>query len=78
MNIGKSILLAFESIKVNKLRASLTLLSISIGVFAIIGAGSLVNSINKSVSSQMEFSVQILSMSLKHLQYKWVIHGGNT
>ena len=42
MNIGESILIAIDSIKVNKLRASLTLLSISIGIFAIIGVGSLV------------------------------------
>lgn len=54
MNISESIILAFDSIRVNKLRATLTLLSISIGVFAIIGAGSLVTSINTAVSSEME------------------------
>ncbi|MFW5702170.1 MAG: ABC transporter permease [Bacteroidota bacterium] len=53
MNISESILLAFNSIKVNKLRASLTLLSIAIGVFAIIGAGALVNSINSTVSGEL-------------------------
>jgi putative ABC transport system permease protein len=53
MNISESIWLALESIKVNKLRSSLTLLSVSIGVFAIIGAGSLVDSINSSVTSEL-------------------------
>ncbi len=54
MNIGESILLAIDSIRVNKLRSSLTLLSIAIGVFAIIGAGSLVESINSTVMGEME------------------------
>lgn len=53
MNIGESILIAIDSIKVNKLRASLTLLSISIGIFAIIGVGSLVTSFNTAISSEM-------------------------
>ncbi|OGU17809.1 MAG: hypothetical protein A2X61_06025 [Ignavibacteria bacterium GWB2_35_12] len=54
MNIGESIFQAFDSVRTNKLRTFLTLLSISIGVFAIIGAGSLVDSINGSVFSEME------------------------
>ncbi|TAL71062.1 MAG: FtsX-like permease family protein [Bacteroidetes bacterium] len=54
MNIGESITQAFDSVRMNKLRTFLTLLSISIGVFAIIGAGSLVDSINSSVFSEME------------------------
>lgn len=54
MNIIESMLLAVDSIKVNKLRTLLTLLSISIGVFAIIGAGSLVGSINGTISSEMD------------------------
>lgn len=53
MNISESIILALDSIRANKLRASLTLLSISIGVFAIIGAGTLVNSINNAVTNEM-------------------------
>lgn len=53
MNIKESILLAIDSIKVNKLRSFLTLLSISIGVFAIIVAISLVKSINYTVATQM-------------------------
>ena len=53
MNIKESIFLALDSIRVNKLRASLTLLSISIGVFAIIGAGTLVESFNKTVTGEM-------------------------
>lgn len=54
MNIGESVIQAFDSVRTNKLRTFLTLLSISIGVFAIIGAGSLVDSINASVFSEME------------------------
>ncbi len=54
MNIFESIMLAFDSIRVNKLRAILTLLSISIGVFAIMGAGTLVRSIDSTISGEME------------------------
>ncbi len=54
MNIGESIIQAFDSVRTNKLRTFLTLLSISIGVFAIIGAGSLVDSINKTLFSELE------------------------
>jgi putative ABC transport system permease protein len=53
MNFYESILIALDSIRVNKLRASLTLLSISIGVFAIIVAMGLVRSINSTVTEQM-------------------------
>lgn len=53
MNIKESIFIALDSIRVNKLRALLTLLSISIGVFAIIIAISLVKSINYTVTVQM-------------------------
>ena len=53
MNIKESILIALDSIRVNKLRASLTLLSIAIGVFAIIIVISLVKSINYTVTVQM-------------------------
>lgn len=53
MNFFESILIALDSIKVNKLRAGLTLLSISIGVFAIIVAMGLVRSINTTVTEQM-------------------------
>jgi putative ABC transport system permease protein len=53
MNLFESILIALDSIRVNKLRASLTLLSISIGVFAIIVAMGLVRSINTTISVQL-------------------------
>lgn len=53
MNTFESIKIALDSIKVNKLRASLTLLSISIGVFAIMASGTLVDSINNSVETEM-------------------------
>lgn len=54
MNILESVKLAIDSIRVNKLRTFLTLLSISIGVFAIIGAGSLVASIDSTVEGEIE------------------------
>lgn len=54
MNILESIKIALYSIKTNKLRTFLTLLSISIGVFAITGAGALVKSIDATVSEQLE------------------------
>lgn len=50
MNLFESIIIAIDSIRVNKLRAGLTLLSISIGVFAIIVAMGLVRSINTTVT----------------------------
>jgi putative ABC transport system permease protein len=53
MNVIESIILAFDSVRVNKLRAILTLLSIAIGVFAIVGAGTLVQSINNAVTGEM-------------------------
>ncbi|MFA7625492.1 MAG: ABC transporter permease, partial [Candidatus Kapaibacterium sp.] len=53
MNLFESIIIAIDSIRVNKLRAGLTLLSISIGVFAIIVAMGLVRSINTTVTDQM-------------------------
>ncbi len=53
MNISESIVLALDSVGKNKLRAVLTLLSISIGVFAIIGVGTLVSSIDNAVSGEL-------------------------
>jgi putative ABC transport system permease protein len=54
MNIGESILQALDSVRMNKLRASLTLLSIAIGVFAIITAGGLVSSIDNAVIGEIQ------------------------
>lgn len=66
MNFTESIIQAFLSVKANKLRAGLTLLSISIGVFAIIFAGGIVNSINNTVNGEMsemgENSIMISKM----------------
>ncbi len=53
MNIIEGIVQAFDSVRSNKLRASLTLLSISIGVFAIISAGALVSSLDSTVSGSL-------------------------
>ncbi len=54
MNVLESIFIAFDSVRANKLRSFLTLLSISIGVFAITGAGALVESINGTVTGELE------------------------
>lgn len=53
MNIGESIIIALDAIRGHKLRSSLTLLSISIGIFAIIGAGTAVTSLENSVSGEL-------------------------
>lgn len=53
MIVFESISIALDSIRLNKLRAFLTLLSICIGVFAIIVAITLVKSINNTVTTQM-------------------------
>lgn len=49
MNFFESILTALSSIGANKLRSVLTLLSVSIGTFAIIAVGSATNTLNDSV-----------------------------
>jgi len=54
MLIKENIVLSLDAIFKNKLRTFLTLLSISIGVFAITGVGSLVESIDKTVSVQLD------------------------
>ena len=53
MNILESITLALDAVKSHKLRSSLTLLSIAIGIFAIIGSGTAVTSLNETVTKQM-------------------------
>ncbi|HET7152529.1 MAG TPA: ABC transporter permease, partial [Candidatus Kapabacteria bacterium] len=53
MQIGESISLAVASVKANKLRSALTLLSVSIGVFAIIGATTVVGSFNAMFTDQL-------------------------
>lgn len=54
MNISESILQAFDSIRTNKLRTFLTLLSIAMGVFALIAAGTIITSFEKAVLQQLE------------------------
>ena len=49
----ESFIMAFEAVRANKLRSSLTLLSIAIGIFAIIGAGTAVTSLNNSVNGEL-------------------------
>lgn len=49
----ESIIMALDAVRANKLRSGLTLLSIAIGIFAIIGAGTAVTSLNNSVNGEL-------------------------
>lgn len=53
MNIFESIRMAISSIFTHKLRSFLTLLSVAIGVFAIMGSGSLVSSFDETIETEM-------------------------
>lgn len=53
MNIGEAILLALSSVRSQLLRSSLTLLSIGIGVFAIISSTSITGMLNQAVNGQL-------------------------
>lgn len=53
MNIFESILMAFDAVRSQKLRSSLTLLSIGIGVFGIISATSIMNALQQAVNGQL-------------------------
>jgi putative ABC transport system permease protein len=54
MNTVESIRMALQSVWANKLRAFLTLVSVAIGVFAIVGAGSLVDAIEGTIHGEVE------------------------
>ncbi len=53
MNIFESIFMALEAVRAQKLRSSLTLLSVGIGVFAIIASTSITSTLNQAVNSQL-------------------------
>lgn len=53
MNALESILLAFDAVRSQKLRSSLTLLSIGIGVFGIISATSIMSALQQAVNGQL-------------------------
>ncbi len=53
MNISESIYIALDSVRGNKLRTLLTLLSVTIGVFAIIGAGAITRSVEGAVLDEV-------------------------
>ena len=53
MLFTESIALAASSVRTNKLRSALTLLSISIGVFAIMGSTTVVGSLDSVFSDQL-------------------------
>ncbi len=54
MNYLENIVQSLESLKQNKLRSGLTLLSVAIGVFSIISVGTLVGSLNATVSDKLD------------------------
>lgn len=53
MNAFESVSIAIDAVRSQKLRSSLTLLSIGIGVFAIIAATSLMTTLNRAVTGQL-------------------------
>ena len=53
MNWSESIRMAFNSLRSNKLRAGLTLLSMAIGVFAIVGVAAAVGALDNTVNEQL-------------------------
>lgn len=53
MNIFESITIALDAVRSQKLRSSLTLLSIGIGVFAIIASTSITNTLQQAVNGQL-------------------------
>ncbi|MBU3679402.1 MAG: ABC transporter permease [Candidatus Kapabacteria bacterium] len=53
MNAFESIIIAVDAVRSQKLRSGLTLLSIGIGVFAIIAATSLMTTLNRAVTGQL-------------------------
>jgi putative ABC transport system permease protein len=54
MNIFESIIMALQSVRANKLRAFLTLISVAVGVFTIVAVGSLVDAIEGTVQGEIE------------------------
>ncbi|MCX6140352.1 MAG: ABC transporter permease [Candidatus Kapabacteria bacterium] len=53
MNVFESIAIAFDAVRVQKLRSALTLLSIGIGVFAIIASTSITSTLQQAVNGQL-------------------------
>ena len=53
MQFSESIRMAFASLRANKLRAGLTLLSMAIGVFAIVGVAAAVKTLETSLGEQL-------------------------
>lgn len=54
MNILESIAIALAAVRAHALRSFLTLVSIAIGIFAIIGSGTAISSLNSTVTKQLE------------------------
>ncbi|HEX5580790.1 MAG TPA: ABC transporter permease [Gemmatimonadaceae bacterium] len=50
----EGVAIAFESIRANKVRASLTILGVAVGVFVVVAMSSAVHGINKSVAEDLE------------------------
>ncbi len=53
MNIAESIAMAWDSVRAHKLRSAFTLLSVSIGVFAIVASSGITSALNIALGSQL-------------------------
>mgnify|MGYP001186192766 CR=1 FL=1 len=53
MNLRESVAMALDAVRANKLRSSLTLLSVGIGVFAIIASVGITSTLSASLSTQL-------------------------
>src|SRR5436309_293480 len=73
MNIKEAILSALSSIRGNKLRASLTLIGIIIGVFSIIGVMTLLDALQKGLDSGLS---QLGTNTFQIQKYPVVFAGG--
>lgn len=64
MNLGESLLTAFDSLRANKLRAALTMLGVIIGVAAVIALMSIGNGVNASITGEIQaIGTNLISIS---------------
>ena len=53
-NMGEGVLIAFEAMRANKVRAALTILGVAVGVFVVVVMSAAVHGINNSVAADFE------------------------
>lgn len=64
----EGVLIALESIRVNKARAALTILGVAIGVMVVIAMASMITGINRSVSGMLEQAGPTTFMVMRHFE----------